>query len=144
MMENGVKVMAAGGTAVVSFLWGEWSMLLNVLLALVIIDYVTGLSAAWKSGELNSSAGLFGIAKKVFIFVIIAVANLIDVALMETGARDEPIVFTAAIVFYIVNEAISITENAGRMSMPLPDKLLQAIKVLKSRSDDKNDKDRSA
>ncbi|MFB4164812.1 holin family protein [Alteribacillus sp. JSM 102045] len=144
MMETSMKVMAASGTAIVSFLWGEWSLLLNVLLALVVIDYLTGLAAAYKEGELNSRTGLFGIAKKAFIFVIIAVGNLIDVVLLETGARDEPVIFTAVVVFYVVNEAISITENAGRMNMPLPDKLLSAIKVLKSKSDEQNDKDRSA
>ena len=131
LMENSMKIMAAGGSAVVSFLWGEWSVLLGVLLAFVIIDYITGIGASWKQGEVNSRTGLFGIAKKVFIFVIVAVANLIDVVMMETGIRDEPFIMMAVIVFYIVNELISITENAGRMDIPLPEKLLSAIKVLK-------------
>lgn len=138
MLENVMKFGAASSVAVVSFLWGEWSMLLNVLLAFVVIDYVSGLAAAWKEGELNSRVGLFGIAKKVFIFVIIAVANLIDVVLIETGTRGEPVVFTAVIVFYIVNESLSILENMGRMDVPLPSQLEQAIRILKGK-DEKND-----
>ncbi|MBG9794583.1 holin [Paenibacillus dendritiformis] len=62
---------AAGGAA--SFLFGGWPALLNVLLTAVAIDYVTGVMAAGAEGRLRSKIGMTGIARKVFIFLVVAV-----------------------------------------------------------------------
>ncbi|MDQ0254939.1 toxin secretion/phage lysis holin [Evansella vedderi] len=143
-MENILKYGAAAGTAIVSFLWGEWSLLLTVLVVLVFMDYASGLTAAWfegkknpddKSKGLSSKVGMKGIVKKVFVFVVIAMANLVDYTLIETGIREEPIVFQAAIVFYIFNECISLLENIGRIGIPVPNQLKQAIQVLKGKEE---------
>lgn len=139
-MENIFKWGMAVIAAVVSFLWGEWSTLLNVLIALAFIDYASGMAASWIEGKKypndtkkgwSSKIGMIGIAKKFFIFLVIGVANLIDQTLIETGMREEPILFTAAIVFYIANELLSITENVGRIGVPLPPQIKQVIQVLK-------------
>lgn len=130
-METMLKWAAAALAAAVSFLYGEWTMLLSILLTLVVIDYVTGVVAAGMSGEIKSRAGLTGIARKIFIFVMVAVAHLVDKVLIEVGFEVESLIFMAAIVFYIVNELISIFENAGRIGLPVPKQLKQAITILK-------------
>ncbi|UOE96083.1 phage holin family protein [Alkalihalobacillus sp. LMS39] len=148
-VENLFKYGAAASTAIVSFLWGEWSLLLTVLLVLVFLDYGSGLAAAWTEGKnhpkdkakgLSSRIGMRGIVKKVFIFVVIAMGNLVDYTLIETGMRTEPIVFQAAVVFYIFNECISLLENVGRMGIPVPNQLKQAVQVLKDKGEDKDEK----
>lgn len=136
-METLLKSIPALFATLIAFLWGEWSILLGVLVTLVILDYITGLICAWKDGEISSKVGLIGIAKKAFIFVIVAVGNLVDVVLIETGISDTPLVFIAVVVFYIANELISITENAGKMNVPFPQQLLNAIKILKGKEEGK-------
>lgn len=131
-MENGLKVIAAIAGSAASFLFGGWSSLLNILLAFVIIDYVTGVSAAAKEGKLNSTIGGWGIAKKVSIFAIVAVAHLVDTALGDAHLfRD------ASIFFYLANELLSLLENAGRLGAPIPPGLKQAVDVLKGKGGDK-------
>ncbi|UTR14096.1 phage holin family protein [Salipaludibacillus sp. LMS25] len=130
-METLIKWSAAVLAAAVSFLYGEWTMLLSILLTLVVIDYVTGLVAAGMSGDISSRVGLTGIARKIFIFVMVAVAHLVDKVLIEVGIESEALIFMAAIVFYIVNELISITENVGRIGLPVPKQVKQAINILK-------------
>lgn len=133
MLENIVKTVAAASAAAISFLWGEWSILLKILLAFVIIDYVTGLIASAVEGRLRSKVGLVGIARKVLIFLMVAVANLVDIVLIESGIREEPFLMMAVIVFYIINELLSITENGGRIGLPIPSQIRQAIEMLKQK-----------
>ncbi|MNB79515.1 Holin family protein [compost metagenome] len=130
-MENFIKIVIAVGGSAASFLYGGWSSLLNILLVFVIIDYVTGVIAASIEGKLSSKVGRIGIARKVAIFAIVAVAHLVDTALGDAHLfRD------AAIFFYIANELISLLENAGRMGAPVPPVLQKAIAVLKGKGGD--------
>jgi toxin secretion/phage lysis holin len=130
-MEALAKITIAAGGAVVSYLFGGWSIMLSILLTFVIIDYCTGLAAAAKEGKLRSDVGLWGIAKKVMIFGIVTVAHLIDTALGEAHLfRD------TAIFFYLSNELLSLIENAGRIGAPIPPALQRAVEVLKSKSGD--------
>jgi toxin secretion/phage lysis holin len=129
-MESVFKMLIAFGGAAVSFLFGGWSALLGTLLAFVIIDYITGMIAGALEGKLNSQVGFRGIAKKVAIFFIVAVAHMVDVSL-----GDNHLFRDAAIFFYIANELLSITENAGKIGIPIPDKLLNAVEVLRGRSE---------
>lgn len=128
-MENTIKIFIAIGGASATYLWGEWTALLNILVTFVAIDYITGVIAAGVDGKLNSKVGWRGIAKKVAIFFVVAVAHQVDVALggQYHMFRD------AAIFFYLANELLSFTENAGRIGIPVPDKLLSAIEVLKEK-----------
>jgi len=132
-MENTFKIIVGVGGGLASFLFGGWSALLSVLLAFVAIDYVTGLIAAGVSGELNSNKGWVGIAKKVSIFFIVAVAHLVDGAL----GGEAHMFRDAAIFFYIANELLSITENAGRIGIPVPDRVVNAVEVLRGKGEDK-------
>ncbi|MGF7429576.1 phage holin family protein [Thermoanaerobacterium thermosaccharolyticum] len=126
--ENIFKTITAFGGALASYLFGGWSALLGILLAFVIFDYVTGVIAAGIEGKLSSNVGLKGIAKKVAIFVIVAVANLVDRALGNAHIfRD------ATIFFYLANELLSIIENVGRSGVPIPEVIKKAVAVLQGK-----------
>lgn len=123
------KVSATGTGAVIGYLFGGWSVLLQILLALVIIDYVTGLLASGVEGKLSSKVGFKGIAKKIMIFCLVAVGHLIDKAIGDGSMIQNAIIF-----FYLGNELLSILENAGRTGLPVPDQIKNAINVLKGKS----------
>jgi toxin secretion/phage lysis holin len=132
ILDNVIKTAVAVSGAVASYLFGGWSSLLSILLTFVVIDYITGVSAAAKEGKLNSEVGAWGIVKKVSIFAIVAIAHLIDRALGDSHLfRD------AAIFFYLANELISVLENIGRLGAPIPPGLKQAIEILRGKSGDK-------
>ncbi|MGR6117294.1 phage holin family protein [Aeribacillus composti] len=130
-MENIIKYVSAGIGAFVSFMFGGWSPLLSILLAFVVIDYVSGFVAAGIEGKLNSSTGMKGIAKKVAVFFVVAVAHMMDVAL----GYDGHILRDATIFFFLANEALSILENAGRIGVPIPGALKKAIDILNEKSE---------
>ena len=125
------KYIVAIGGSLVTYLLGGWSALIKILVAFVVIDYVTGVLAAAYHGKLDSNIGLKGIAKKVFIFVVVACGHLVDGAM---GTNN--IVRDAAIYFYIANELLSILENAGEIGLPVPDVLKNAIERLKGKEQD--------
>jgi toxin secretion/phage lysis holin len=127
------KTIVALGGGAVSYLFGGWSPLLGILLAFVVIDYITGFVAAGIEGKLASEVGLKGIAKKVFIFVMVAVAHLADQAI---GPETLPILIRdAAIFFYLANELLSIIENSGRIGLPVPPIIVKAVELLKNKSE---------
>ena len=130
-METLFKTFIAIAGAAISFLFGGWSTLLTILLAFVVIDYVTGMIAAFFEKQLNSETGFKGIAKKIAIFFIVAVAHMVDVAM----GGDAHVVRDAAIFFYLANELLSITENVGRLGIPLPQQLINAVDILKGKDD---------
>lgn len=128
MVDNVIKGIIAVGGSAASFLFGGWSSLLNILLAFVVIDYISGVAAAAQEGKLSSRIGGWGIAKKVMIFAIVAVAHLVDTALGDAHLfRD------AAIFFYLSNELLSLLENAGRLGAPIPPGLQKAIAILQGK-----------
>jgi len=130
ILENLYKSLIAAGGAAASYLFGGWSALLSVLLTFVVLDYITGFLAAAKEGKLNSEVGLWGIAKKVAIFFVVAVAHLVDTALGDAHLfRD------AAIFFYLANELLSITENTGRLGVPIPTAIQRAVEVLRGKGE---------
>ena len=123
-------VIAALGTAA-TYLWGGWDAVFTALVTLVCMDYVTGWAAAWVRGRLSSDAGRRGIAKKVGMFVVVAVCNILD----QLGGLGEPILRTVAIWWYLANEALSIVENLGEVGVPIPGRLRQALAALRDRHD---------
>ncbi len=84
--------------------------------------------AAFVQKNISSKVGAKGITKKIFIFILVAVANFLDVLLW-----DNHLIRDATILFYIANEVISITENAGIVGLPIPEPILKAIEQLKNR-----------
>ncbi|QPC48429.1 phage holin family protein [Mangrovibacillus cuniculi] len=114
-------------------LFGEWSMLLTLLTVLVVTDYISGIIAAALSGTLSSKVGLRGIAKKILIFAFVAIAYLLDGIM-----GNNQIIRDVTIVFYICNEFISLTENAGNIGLPVPPIVKETIASLRSK--EKSDK----
>ncbi|MEC1470446.1 MULTISPECIES: phage holin family protein [Bacillus] len=133
-METFYKSLIAIAGGAIGFLFGGWSVLLTILSVLVIIDYASGLMAAGINGEMKSKIGYIGIARKVFVFVIVGVAHMIDLLLIESGIEMGFLVMTVTIVFYCINELISITENAGKMGVYVPEPITKAIEVLKQQN----------
>ncbi|MGX9706945.1 toxin secretion/phage lysis holin [Laceyella tengchongensis] len=107
---------------------GGWSNSLKALLIFVVIDYVSGFFAACKEGKLSSQVGMMGITKKVMVFALIAVAHLID-----TSLGNQHLFLDGTVLFYLVNEVLSILENAGRMGLPIPPQLQKGIEILRKR-----------
>ncbi|WP_088311674.1 phage holin family protein [Bacillus cereus] len=104
---------------------GGWDTTLKVLLIMAAIDYITGVIAAGYNGELKSKVGFKGIAKKVVLFLLVGAATQADLAIGTNSAIRE-----ATIFFFIGNELLSLLENAGRMGIPLPQALTNAVEVL--------------
>lgn len=121
-----MSATAAGG--ITGYLFGGWHTLIQILLVFVAIDYFTGLVAAGYEGKLSSKIGFRGIAKKVMIFSIVAVAHLIDTAIGENHLLRDAVIY-----FYLANELLSILENAGRTGLPVPDQVKNAVQVLKGK-----------
>ena len=104
---------AAAG-AVVGLL-GGWDAGLNVLAVCMALDYVTGVLAAVKGKRLSSNVGFWGLLRKGVIFLVVMLAAQLDAAMGQ-----EAVCRTAAILFYIANEAVSMTENAAELGVPVP------------------------
>lgn len=128
-METVFKTIVAVIGAIISFLLGGWSPLLQVLVLFIVFDYGLAIMVAATFGELSSKKGFIGIAKKVMILALVAVAYAIDTIMGDnTFTRD------AVIFFYIANELISILETAGRTDLPIPQILKDAVEKLNGKS----------
>ena len=121
-------IMAAICTAL-GFVFGDMDGLMIALIALIVLDYISGVIAAVAEKKLSSAVGAKGIAKKVFMLLIVAVANIVDINVIGEGHVLKSV--TAA--FYVANECISLIENAGRLGVPVPKKLLDVLEQLKNK-----------
>lgn len=131
-MNKVIQSIAAFFAGMASFLWGGVDGLLYALIVFMILDYITGIIVAIVKHELCSAIGFKGIAKKVIILALVAVGHILDVHVLGGGAFCR----SAVIGFYIANEGISILENAGELSLPLPKKLIAVLKQLKDKNDE--------
>ena len=102
---------AVGGW--LGYFLGGCDGLLYALIAFVVIDYITGVMCAIINKQLSSEVGFKGIFRKVLIFLLVGIANIIDVQVIGTGA----VLRTAVIFFYISNEGVSLLENAGHLGL---------------------------
>jgi len=125
-------IFASAGSMIGAFLGGLDGFLI-ALTIFVITDYITGIAVAIVKKELSSAVGFKGIAKKVLIFALVGIGNLIDVYILTNGHT----VRTAVIFFYIANEGISIVENSARLGLPIPEKLKQIFSLLHKESEKK-------
>jgi len=126
-MEQILKASAGFIGAGLSYLYGGWGALITALLTMVVLDYITGIIAATTEGKLSSKVGRIGIARKAFIFIVVAMAHIVDVVL-DNGVN---LVRDGVIFFYLANEAISVLENGGRIGVPIPPVIKQAIEALR-------------
>lgn len=114
-----------------NFLFGGWSLPLKILVACIVLDYVTGVLRAFVRRNLSSEIGARGIAKKVGIMALVALAHLIDLLCQF----EAPLLQTAVTWFYIANEGISIAENVAETNVPIPPVLRDALAIVRSRGE---------
>ncbi len=128
-----IGVMGSGLAA----LFGGWDAAIVTLLLFMAVDYITGLivagvfhnSGKTKSGALESGAGWQGLCRKGVTLLVVLVACRLDLIMGSNFIRD------GVVIAFIVNETISIVENAGLMGVPMPAVILQAIEVLKKKTE---------
>ena len=114
--------------------WLGWFLggcdgLIYAVIAFVVIDYITGLMCAVVNKQLSSEVGFRGIFRKVLIFMLVGVGNIVDKQLIGSGS----VIRTAVVFFYLSNEGISIIENAGILGLPIPQKLKDVLAQLKDK-----------
>ncbi|WP_352420721.1 phage holin family protein [Proteiniborus sp.] len=118
--------------SIVTYLLGGIDSLLQVLLIFMVVDYITGLAKGYVKKELNSTIGFRGLLKKALIlFVLIVAVQLDKVAETEQAFR------TVVAWFYIGIEGISLLENSAEIGLPVPKKLLDALKIFKDRGEER-------
>lgn len=104
--------------------------LLYTLLAFTAMDYITGIMCAVNDHTLSSEVGFRGICRKVLIFMLVGIANILDADVVGTGN----VLRTAVIFFYISNEGVSLLENAAHLGLPVPEKIKMVLEQLHDRA----------
>ena len=125
-----LAITAIGGW--LGWVLGGWDGFLYALVTFVLTDYLTGLMAAAVEKKLSSEIGFKGIFRKVLIFMLVGIGHILDTRVIGDGS----VLRTAVIFFYISNEGISIIENAGRIGLPIPQKLKAVLEQLKTEGDE--------
>ena len=141
LTETKAAVMTGAGVigGMISQAFGGWDAALITLLLFMAVDYLSGLIVAGvfqasdksASGSLSSVACWQGLLKKGMTLVIVLVAARLDIVLGTAFVRD------AVVIAYVVNETISIIENAGLMGLPVPDVIMSAIEQLQGKNEQK-------
>ncbi len=127
----------------IASLFGGWDAAISTLVFFMAMDYITGLivagvfhsSGKTENGALESSVGWRGLCRKGMTLAVVLVACRLDMVIGSNLLRD------AAVIAFVANETISIVENAGLMGVPVPPVIVQAIEVLKKKSELDNKKD---
>ncbi|WNX86046.1 phage holin family protein [Agathobaculum sp. NTUH-O15-33] len=128
---NTIQIVFAGIGGWLGYFLGGCDGLLYALIAFVVADYLTGVMCAISDHTLSSEVGFKGICRKVLIFLLVGIANILDMQVIGTGS----VLRTAIIFFYISNEGVSLLENAGHLGLPIPTKLKEVLAQLHDRSE---------
>lgn len=143
MKENIIQTLFAAALGALAAYFNVLLIPLCVLLAVMALDYISGMAAAWNTKTLNSRVGVTGIVKKVGYIALVAVGMAVDYliasALLNVGISLQINYCFGMIVtiWLIINELISILENLDRVGIPLPDFLVGIVKRLKNNVDNK-------
>lgn len=127
---NTIQLVFAAVGGWLGWFLGGCDGLLYALLAFVVVDYVTGIMCAVVDKKLSSAVGFKGIFKKVLIFTLVGIANIVDVQVLGTPG----VLRTAVIFFYLSNEGVSMLENAAHLGLPVPDAIKTVLEQLHDRS----------
>ena len=134
------KAVCVAAFGLLSSWLGVLAIPVYVLVACNIMDYITGLAAAHRRNQkVSSYVGVLGIAKKVCMWLLIAVGAVVDWLLLYCGASlgfeiHLPMLAASLVaVSLIINEIISILENVGDIGVPLPGFLTKIVQGLKSK-----------
>ena len=130
-----VQLVFTGIGGWLGYFLGGCDGLILALLLFVVADYITGIMCAIADKKLSSEVGFKGICRKVLIFMLVGIANVLDVQVIGNGS----ILRTAVIFFYLSNEGISLLENAAHLGLPIPEKLKKVLEQLHDRSEEDKD-----
>ena len=128
---NTVQMVFAAIGGWLGYFLGGCDGLLYALIAFVVIDYITGVMCAVTDKKLSSTVGFKGICRKVLIFLLVGIANILDVQVIGSGS----VLRTAVIFFYISNEGVSLLENAAHLGLPVPDRIKTVLEQLHNRAE---------
>ena len=134
---NAIQFMFAAIGGWLGYFLGGCDGLLYALIAFVAIDYITGVMCAINDKALSSEVGFKGICRKVLIFLLVGIANILDLNVIGTGS----VLRTAVIFFYISNEGVSLLENASHLGLPVPQKIKAVLEQLHDRAEDEEKED---
>ena len=141
VIKNGILAGIAMFGSFAANALGGWDAAMQVLVALMVADYITGVlvAAVWhksaksESGTLDSKAGFKGLLKKAMILLVVWLGVLLD------GAMGTNYIRTMAVLFFVGNEGISLLENLGLMGVPYPEFLRKALEALHEQGDQGNE-----
>ena len=128
---NTMQMVCAAVGGWLGYFLGGCDGLLIALVVFAVVDYITGVMCAISDKKLSSEVGFRGICRKVLIFFLVGVANILDVQVIGTGS----ILRTAIIFFYLSNEGVSLVENAAHLGLPVPEKLKAVLEQLHDRAE---------
>ena len=126
---NTIQLVFAAIGGWLGYFLGGCDGLLIALVVFVVVDYLTGVMCAIADHKLSSAVGFKGICRKVLIFLLVGIANILDVQVIRSCS----VLRTAVIFFYISNEGVSLVENAAHLGLPVPDKLKDVLEQLHDR-----------
>ena len=132
---NTIQLIFAAVGGWLGYFLGGCDGLLYALIAFVSIDYITGVMCAISDKTLSSEVGFKGICRKVLIFLLVGIGNVIDVQVLGSPG----VLRTAVIFFYLSNEGVSLLENAAHLGLPVPDAIKTVLEQLHDRADGKGD-----
>ena len=130
---NTIQLIFAAVGGWLGYFLGGCDGLLYALIAFVVIDYITGVMCAISDKTLSSEVGFKGICRKVLIFLLVGIGNIIDVQVLGSPG----VLRMAVIFFYLSNEGVSLLENAAHLGLPVPDAIKTVLEQLHDRSDGK-------
>ena len=123
---TGIQIAFSAIGGFIGWLLGGFDGFLYALIAFAVIDYITGVMCAIADKSLSSEVGFKGICRKVLIFILVGIGNIIDVYVLG----DAGVLRTAVIFFYLSNEGVSLLENSAHLGLPVPDKLKDVLQQL--------------
>lgn len=118
---------------IVTYLLGGWDIAMITLAVFMVLDYITGMIASWITKKWNSETGAIGLVKKGTIILLIVLGVFLDRLMGDTYIFRNVIA-----MFYIANEGLSVIENCGRIGLPVPKRLLNALEQLREDNDTNN------
>ncbi|MBP3457808.1 MAG: phage holin family protein [Lachnospiraceae bacterium] len=128
---NTIQLIFAAIGGWLGYFLGGCDGLLVALVVFAVVDYITGVMCAVADKKLSSEVGFKGICRKVLIFLLVGIANILDVQVIGTGS----VLRTAVIFFYISNEGVSLLENATHLGLPIPEQMKAVLEQLHDRAE---------
>ena len=132
---SGIQIAFTAFGGFLGWFLGGFDGFLYALIAFTVIDYITGVMCAITDKKLSSSVGFKGICRKVLIFTLVGIGNIVDVYVLGQGG----VLRTAIIFFYLSNEGVSIMENTAHLGLPIPTKLKEVLEQLHERGGKDNE-----